>query len=102
MYRRPLVVLALVCSAAFTSTAHADVLAAFDKVVPGQGFDIAVRDLQQGGSPVTLPAGVNTAANEFHPTLSGNGQFLAFERDPLPTAPGPERPPVYNKQIVVV
>ena len=103
MHRRPLTLaLALMASAAFTSTARADVLVAFDKVVPGQGFDIDVRDLQQGGSPVTLPAGVNTTANEFHPTLSGDGRLLAFERDTLANVPGPERPPVYNKQLVVV
>ncbi len=94
--------MALVASAVLAPAARADVLVAYDHVVPGQGFDVAVRDLQQDGSPVTLPPGINTAANEFHPTLSGDGRLLAFERDTLANTPGPERPPIYNKQLVVV
>src|SRR3954471_15014948 len=89
MDRRLLVlVLALAFSAALTASARADVLVAYDKFVSGQGFDIDVRNLQQDGAPVTLPAGVNTPANEFHPTLSGDGRLLAFERDTLATAGG--------------
>jgi hypothetical protein len=84
------------------AAAHADVLVAYDHAVAGHGFDVAVADLQQDGSPVTLPAGVNTAANELHPSLSGDGRFLAFQRDTLATAASPDQPPVYRRQFVLV
>jgi hypothetical protein len=60
--------------------ASADVLAAAE--VPSAArtdLDIAVINAATGVRS-TLPAGVNTAADELHPSLSADGSRLAFER----------------------
>ena len=59
--------------------AMAGYVAAFERVVPGQGFDIALVDAGSGAT-IALPSGVNTAADELHPSLSADGRHLAFER----------------------
>ena len=89
MRRRTIVLSVVAAIAVSPAAADADVLVAYDHVVSGQGFNIAVKNLQQDGANVTLPAGINTAANEFHPTLSGDGQFLTFQRDTLANTPAP-------------
>ena len=61
------------------ASAHADLLAAYDRVVPGAQLDVALVNASTG-LPVALPAGVNTAAREFHPSLSPDARRLAFVR----------------------
>jgi hypothetical protein len=46
----------------------------------GQNLDIAVFDTSTG-SRVALPSGVDTTADEFHPSVSSDGRFLLFERE---------------------
>jgi hypothetical protein len=61
------------------ATAHADLRAAYDRVTPGAQLDVALVNASTG-QPIALPAGVNTAAREFHPSLSPDGNRLAFVR----------------------
>ncbi|MDA0174523.1 hypothetical protein OJ998_35820 [Solirubrobacter taibaiensis] len=57
----------------------AELQAAYDYYVPGQGFQIGLVNAATG-APITLPAGVNTAEDELHPALSADGRYLAFTR----------------------
>jgi hypothetical protein len=60
--------------------ARADIFAVAPVVAPGHSdIDIGLLDLSTGTS-LPLPAGVNTGANENHPTISTDGHRLAFER----------------------
>jgi hypothetical protein len=56
-------------------------LAAVEVHPPGsrQDFDIEVVNAATGAQ-VSLPAGVNTTADELHPSISGDGGRLVFER----------------------
>ncbi|MFN8130073.1 MAG: hypothetical protein U0R70_00845 [Solirubrobacteraceae bacterium] len=54
-------------------------IAAYDTYVSGKGFQIGLVDLGTG-APITVPAGVNTAADELHPALSADGRYLVFSR----------------------
>jgi WD40-like Beta Propeller Repeat len=101
-HRRIAILTAVAAAVLAPAAARADVLVAYDHAVAGHGFDVAVVDLQQDGSPVTLPASVNTTANELHPSLSGDGRFLAFQRDTLAAAASPDQPPVYSRRFVLV
>jgi hypothetical protein len=96
--------------------AHAEPIAAYDRPGPGGDLDIALA-VATTGEPITLPAGINTSADEFHPSLSGDGRLLTFERatpagmayagadanvaksDPLPPFDSASQP---DKQIIVV
>ena len=57
-------------------------MAAYERYVTGQGFQIGLVNAATG-APRALPAGVNTAADEFHPALSPDGRFLVFVRAQL-------------------
>jgi hypothetical protein len=57
----------------------AGLVAAYDRYVSGQGFEIRLVNVSTGAA-VTVPAGVNTADDELHPALSANGRFLVFTR----------------------
>lgn len=62
------------------AAAQADIVAAYDHAVPGQGTDIALLDVSTG-QRLPLPAGVNTTSNEAHPSLSADAGRLIFERN---------------------
>ncbi|HEY2636652.1 MAG TPA: hypothetical protein VGI54_04630, partial [Solirubrobacteraceae bacterium] len=77
--------LALTAAATFAALAcapaHADTFAATEVHAPGSrsDFDIEVVNATTGAK-VALPAGVDTTADELHPSISTNGKRLAFER----------------------
>jgi hypothetical protein len=69
--------LAAACAA---PAARADIIATVE--VPstsGGDLDIALVNAATG-SRISLPAGVNTAANEYHPSITPDGARLVFER----------------------
>jgi hypothetical protein len=87
----------VVCLASFAwfttltvGSAEADVLAAVQVQPPGgrSDFDIAVLDASTGVR-LPLPAGVNTTADELHPSISADGSRLVFQR--RDSATGTER-----------
>ena len=57
----------------------AGLIAAYDYYVPGKGFEIGLKDAQTGAN-LSLPAGVNTNDDEFHPALSRDGRYILFDR----------------------
>jgi hypothetical protein len=62
------------------SVARADIFAVTDNVIStSEGTDIALIDTSTGNA-LTLPAGINTADNESHPSISSDGKKLVFER----------------------
>ncbi len=75
--------LAAAAAAALVSSASASaatsLIAAYDKYVQGQGFDIGLVDLGTGAN-IPVPAGVNTADDEIHPALTADGRRLVFTR----------------------
>jgi hypothetical protein len=78
--RRRLLGLALGATLAVAAPARADIFAVAPVVAPGHSdIDVGLLDLSTGQS-LSLPAGVNTAAAESHPTISTDGRRLAFER----------------------
>jgi hypothetical protein len=71
---------ALVLAAALPASASAaGLIAAFDSYETGKGFEIGLVNASTGAK-LTLPTGVNTAADELHPALSIDGRYLLFER----------------------
>jgi hypothetical protein len=63
--------------------ARADIIAAVQVTGPDGSPDIAVMNATTGVR-ATLPAGINTAAQELHPSISTNGKRLVFLRlDPV-------------------
>ena len=77
MFRLVIVLAAI--GLAFPATGQADLLAAYERVVTGAQLDIALVNASTGAA-VALPAGVNTAAREFHPSLSPDAKRLTFVR----------------------
>ncbi|HEY3729528.1 MAG TPA: hypothetical protein VGL51_20295 [Solirubrobacteraceae bacterium] len=63
------------------TVAEADVFAAVEVQPPGgrTDFDVEVVNASTGGQ-VPLPGGVNTPADELHPSISGDGSRLVLER----------------------
>lgn len=57
----------------------AGLIAAYDRYQTGRGFEIGIVNAATGAT-VAVPAGVNTADDELHPTLSADGRFMAFTR----------------------
>ncbi len=71
---------ALLLAAALPASAPAaGLIAAYDRYETGKGFEIALVNASTGGT-IPLPAGVNTADDELHPSLSADGRYLMFER----------------------
>ena len=88
-----LLVAAGVATAAPPAGAADGLMAAYDTYVSGSGFQIRLVNASTGAS-IALPVGVNTAADELHPTLSHDGRFLVFMRTQLtPTLAGDIVPP---------
>jgi WD40-like Beta Propeller Repeat len=78
---RAAAVSAVALAAAMASTANANVIAAVDQPA-GSGrtdLDVALYDTSTG-LRIALPAGVNTADDELHPSLTPDGRLLVFER----------------------
>jgi hypothetical protein len=73
------IVLAATIGLAFPATVQADLLAAYERVTTGAQLDIALVNAGTGAA-VALPAGVNTSAREFHPSLSPDARRLTFVR----------------------
>ena len=61
------------------ATARADIIAAVQVTGPDGSPDIAVMNATTGVR-ATLPAGINTAAQELHPSISQDGKRLVFMR----------------------
>ena len=59
--------------------ARADIIAAVQVTGPDGSPDIAVMNATTG-ERATLPAGINTAAQELHPSISNDGRRLVFLR----------------------
>jgi hypothetical protein len=74
-----LVILLAAIGLVFPATVHADLLAAYERVTTGAQLDIALVNASTAAA-VALPAGVNTAAREFHPSLSPDARRLTFVR----------------------
>ena len=74
-----LVIVLAAIGLAFPAAAHADLLAAYERVTTGAQLDIALVNASTGAS-VAVPAGVNTPAREFHPSLSPDARRLTFVR----------------------
>ena len=78
--------LTLLLAAAPAAQALSPVIAAYETYVPGNGFDVRLVDVGSGRQLV-VPSGVNTTADEFHPTLSPDGRLLVFTRATLVAQP---------------
>ena len=74
------VLVTLAATLGATAPARADILAVTEVPSPaGTDLDIALLNASTGArSP--LPAGVNTTADEFHPSLSPDGKRIVFAR----------------------
>lgn len=60
--------------------AQADIFAVVEVAAPARtDLDVALINVNTGAR-VALPAGVNTTANELHPSITPNGRRLVFER----------------------
>jgi hypothetical protein len=71
---------ALLLAAALPASAPAaGLIAAYDRYEAGKGFEIGLANASTGTN-LTVPAGVNTAADELHPALSVDGRYMLFER----------------------
>jgi hypothetical protein len=75
---------AIVVAAVGAPLAGADIIAVSEtpgSQAPGD-IDIARIDLSTG-TLLALPAGIDTADQELHPSVSSNGRYLVFERAPF-------------------
>jgi hypothetical protein len=71
---------AVVLAVALPATASAaGLVAAFDRYETGKGFEIGLVNVSTGAS-IPVAAGVNTTADELHPSLSRDGRYMLFER----------------------
>lgn len=70
---------ALSCLALAAPVARADLIAALDVAVSTGNLDLTRINATTGGV-LTVPATVNTAANEVHPSFSPDGKRIAFLR----------------------
>ena len=83
------------------ASAATSLLAAYDRYVPGQGFDIRLVDTGTG-LEIPLPSGVNTTEDEIHPAMTPGGRFLVFTRMHLsPQLNGDVVPPSSRSLIMV-
>jgi hypothetical protein len=91
---------ALLCAPPVASAATS-LIAAYDKYVPGQGFDIKLVDTGTG-LEIPLPSGVNTSADEIHPAMTPGGRYLVFTRMQLsPQLNGDVVPPGSRSLVMV-
>jgi hypothetical protein len=83
------------------ASAATPVIAAFDKHVTGNGFDIGLVNAATGRT-LAVPSSVNTAADEFHPALSPNGRFLVFTRTTLVPQPDGDVVPPATRSVLML
>lgn len=57
-------------------------MAAYERYEAGRGFEIGMLNVGTG-QPISVPASVNTTADELHPALSPDGRYLVFMRTTL-------------------
>ncbi len=69
-------------AAAPAGASAAGLIAAYDRYVPGQGFEIGLVNASTG-TRLTVPPGVNTSDDELHPSLSIDGRYLVWMRTRL-------------------
>src|SRR5438105_13124565 len=63
------------------SNARADIFAAVTVAAPAPRADLDVAVINASlGTRITLPASVNTTADEIHPSITLDGKRLVFER----------------------
>ena len=78
-----LLLAAAVVTAAFllapVTASAAGLIAAYEQYVTGKGFEIKIVNAATG-TQISVSAGVNTADDELHPALSGDGRYLVFTR----------------------
>jgi WD40 repeat protein len=101
MSLRRLILVAVLVALFAPPSASAALIAAYDKYVVGKGFEIGLVNVSTGAA-ISLPSGVNTAADELHPALSANGRFLWFARTQLqPGLNGEVIPPAARSLVRV-
>ncbi|HUO69894.1 MAG TPA: hypothetical protein VMU39_03880, partial [Solirubrobacteraceae bacterium] len=72
---------AVIALGALTSAACADIFALTETVPAAPRTDIDLAEIDAStGTFGQLPAGINTTANEFHPSVSFDGTRVVFER----------------------
>jgi hypothetical protein len=72
--------LAIALALVLVGPARADIFAVAPVVASGHSdIDVGLIDVSTD-TRLALPAGVNTAADEDHPSISADGRRLAFER----------------------
>jgi hypothetical protein len=72
---------ALALCAAAAPPASADIFAVTETAPPAPRTDVDVAQIDAStGNFTQLPAGINTAANEFHPSVAPDGSRMVFER----------------------
>ena len=99
--RRLLLAAAAAALLAPAPASAAALIAAYDRYESGKGFQIGLVNVSTGAS-MSLPAAVNTAADELHPSLSKDGRFLYFARLQLqPTLSGEIVPPAERRLFVL-
>ena len=93
---------ALLLAAALPASAPAaGLVAAYDRYETGKGFEIGLANASTG-TKLTVPAGVNTAADELHPALSVDGRYMLFERmQLLPKLNGDIVPPAERTVLML-
>ena len=93
---------ALILAAALPASAPAaGLIAAYDRYETGKGFEIGLANASTG-TRLTIPAGVNTAADELHPALSNDGRYMLFERmQLLPKLNGDIVPPTARTLLML-
>src|SRR3954453_1921727 len=69
-------------AAAPAGAAAAGLVAAYDRYETGKGFELGLVNASTG-TPLALPAGVNTPDDELHPSLSIDGRYLVWMRTRL-------------------
>jgi hypothetical protein len=65
---------------AASSAAQADIFAVTDKVAPSPRTDRDITLIDTSGLGASLPSGINTTADEGHPSISADGTRLVFLR----------------------
>jgi len=75
----PVLALAVFAAALLAPAARADIIAATEVRNASLNYDIALIDTATG-TQLGLPEGINTSANEMHPSITPDGKRLVFSR----------------------